>query len=63
MKRIFLLFIILFMEARSQDATPIATYPFKTDMAYQTKLKEFINTYEAKPDLSLLDTLAQFSFR
>lgn len=63
MKRIFLLFIILFMEARSQDTTPIATYPFKTDMAYQTKLKEFINTYEAQPALSLLDTLAQFSFR
>ncbi len=63
MKRLFLLFMILFMEVRSQDATPIATYPFESDITYQNKLREFINLYEAQPTLSLLDTLARFSFR
>lgn len=63
MKRFLLLFIILLTEARSQDTTPIATYLFKKDTTYQTKLKELKSSYKEVPTLSLLDSLAQFSFR
>ncbi len=58
---IFLFFFKSFL-SQAQDLTPIASYPFASDVFYQNQMETLIQIYEQTKEVKTLDSLARFSF-
>ena len=59
---IFVLILFKIFVSQAQDQTPIATYPFGSDVQYQKQIEAMIQIYEQTNEVKTLDSLVSLSF-
>ena len=64
MIRFFLLLYFLFISVLSyaQDQTPIASFPFQSDVFYQNKIQDLKTQYSQNLNIKLLDSIISIAF-
>ena len=64
MHKIIILFFfhLLSIFGKAQDKTPIASYPYETELFYQRQLKSLEKNYKESNNIYILDSLANLAF-